>query len=65
VSRIPLNPQGGEAAVIKARATDADLDRLNELARCLGVPVSQVIRVCVGRGLDALEREQPPPDDGG
>jgi len=65
VGRPPLNPDGGEASVLRVRTPDADLDRLTRLAKHFGVPFSQMVRVAVQKGLIELEREQPPPDDGG
>jgi hypothetical protein len=65
MSQIPLDPRGGTAPQLRCRVLDDDLARLAELAAQYGGNRSAVVRRALALGLDALEREQGPPDGGG
>ena len=64
MSRTPLNPTGGEAAVVKARVPTSDIVRLRRLATSRRKSRSAMTRELLRFALDLLERAQPPPDGG-
>jgi Ribbon-helix-helix protein, copG family len=63
MAQIPLNAEGGTAAVVKARMPNQDIERLIKLARRRRKSRSAVTRELLAYALDHLEQQDsaPPP----
>jgi hypothetical protein len=61
MAQAPLNPEGGTATIIGSRLTNADNERVIELAARQGVTKSEMFRLLIREGLAQLDPEEPVP----
>jgi len=65
MAQAPLNPEGGRAAVVRAKMPDTDVARLLRLARRRRLKTGTMARELLRFALDAAERADTGPPAGG